>query len=216
MNSKRDFKYSQSIQDKEYPPPTIQGHNSTAIWGLTSFAIVMFSSLFFTGFGVMVTVVSTGVVYLTIMILIVLIDSGALERIVTVALEQRTIMHADRLNQATQRITVEHPIQLPHSESVALPGPSTFVAPIAEPDDSAKREAAAWVLQLYGADGQPDPKKVLMQSDKERPGRVRVAAPSRPAKQYLLDRHIIHDLGNGFRLSLARCPTITAAQNHLV
>lgn len=121
--------------------------------------------------------------------------------------------------QATQRVSLLDPIQLPYAaptQPLALPQGSTFVPAQAEPDDSAKREAAAWVLQLYQANGEPDPKKVLLISDKERPGRVRIAAPSRPAKQYLLDKHIIHDLGNGFRLSLARCPNITAAQNHLV
>lgn len=108
--------------------------------------------------------------------------------------------------------------QIGHREPVqpALPQTSTFVSPHADKDDSAKREAAAWVLQLYGPDGEPDPKKVLMKSDKERPGRVRIAAPSRPAKQWLMDHSILLDLGGtGFRLNLVRCPTITAAQTHL-
>src|SRR5690606_3732017 len=99
------------------------------------------------------------------------------------------------------------PAQLPHAPS--------FVAPHSEPDESATREAAAWLLHLYGKDGTPDPKKVLLSSEKERPGRVRVAGPSRPAKQFLLAKGIIHDLGNGYRLNLVRCPTLMAAQNHL-
>jgi hypothetical protein len=97
-----------------------------------------------------------------------------------------------------------------------VPEGQRFVPAQAEPDDSAKREAAAWLLQLFTQDGTPDPKKILLQSEKERPGRIRIAAPSRPAKQYLMDKSIIHDLGNGFRLNLTRCPTITAAQNLLV
>lgn len=143
--------------------------------------------------------------------------TGGMAQYLTKREEELTTRGRHKMEYA-QRVTVEHPIQLPytdHTPPLALPRASTFVPAQAEPDDSAKREAAAWVLQLYGQNGQPDPKKVLLTSDKERPGRVRIAAPSRPAKQWLLDRHIIHDLGNGFRLSLTRVPTISAAQEQL-
>ena len=73
------------------------------------------------------------------------------------------------------------------------------------------REAASWLAQLYGEDGEPDPKKVLLKSDKERPGRLRIAAPSRPAKEFLLHHSVLLDLGTGFRLNLVRCPTRDSA-----
>jgi hypothetical protein len=114
----------------------------------------------------------------------------------------------------TQRMELVDPVRLQETTATMLPY-SNFVAPLAEPDDSAKREAVAWLMQLYGADGEPDPKKVLLKTDKERPGRVRIAAPSRPAKEYLLERGAIHDLGSGYRLALARCPTRDAAMAFL-
>lgn len=121
--------------------------------------------------------------------------------------------------QAAPNLSVVDPLRLPYeapAQPVALPQSNSFVAPHADRDDSARREAAAWVIQLYGADGEPDPKKVLMRSEKERPGRVRIAAPSRSAKQWLMDYGILLDLGGtGFRLNLVRCPTITAAQKQL-
>lgn len=71
-------------------------------------------------------------------------------------------------------------------------------------------------MHLNGQDGEPDPKKVLLKTDKETPGRIKIAAPSRVAKRYLLERGVLRDMGgNGYCLNLTRCPTITAAQNRL-
>jgi hypothetical protein len=141
--------------------------------------------------------------------------NGSIARIITNGQNQRTV----RIIRQPQRVRVADPIQLPHTQSappLALPGGSTYVPAQAEPDDSAKREAAAWLLQLYDGSGNPDPKKVLMQSNKERPGRIRIGAPSTPAKQYLLDRGVIHELGNGYRLAIARYPTINHVHDQLV
>lgn len=126
-----------------------------------------------------------------------------------VTLRQQTVPH----------IRLADPLQIPDSQPTPPPQLPSFVPPVAEPDDSAKREAVAWVLQLYGANGKPDPKKVLLGTEdkplKERPGRIRIAAPSKPAKQWLLDNYMLHDLGTGYRLNLARYPTIEAARHYL-
>lgn len=107
----------------------------------------------------------------------------------------------------------------PHADPLpppGLPAAKSFVAPSAgEVSEAARREAAAWVLQLYASNGEPDPNKVLLQSGRERPGRIRVGAPGKEAKQLLLSRGVLLDLGNGFRLNLVRCPTIEAARQYL-
>ncbi len=217
MNHNNTRPYGQTVQDYEYPPPPPtpprQSVSNIVTLGLSIVAGVMFLSLFFSGFSVAITVISTTVFYGGILTLLVLIDSGTLTSYLTKRVESHTQIELARLDHATQRITVERSRQLPdYGPSVdgpqaALPAPSNFVAPVADPDDSAKREAAAWIAQLYGEDGEPDPKKVLLKSDKERPGRLRIAAPSRPAKEYLLHRSVLLDLGTGFRLNLVRCPT---------
>lgn len=212
MNSNNSRPYGQDYHDKEYPtptpPPPRQSVSSTVTLGLGIVAAVMFGSLFFQGVNVAVTVISTTLFYGGILSLLVLIDTGYFNKRV----ESRTQIEIARIEYATQQIRVERVPQLtaysqPVDPPLALPQPSNFVAPVADPDDSAKREAAAWIAQLYGEDGEPDPKKVLLKSDKERPGRLRIAAPSRPAKEYLLHRSVLLDLGTGFRLNLVRCPT---------
>lgn len=155
-----------------------------------------------------------GVVYFMLsMTLTLLTLSGALAHIVTNGQQQKTVRQLHQLQYRAQRPPqLADPLQLPYREPLAQPRLSSFVAPVADVDESAKREAGAWLAQLFDANGDPDPKKVLMKSDKERPGRVRVAAPSRPAKQWLMNHGILLDLGGtGFRLNLVRCPTRDAA-----
>lgn len=160
----------------------------------------------------------SGIVYFSMSTSLTLLTlSGSLSQMVTNHQQQVTMrrLHQLQFHAQPSRLRVVEGLQSPYTESMQLAENTRFVAPH-DADEGARREAAAWILQLYGADGQPDPKKVLMQSDKERPGRVRIAAPSRPAKQYLMDKHILLDLGTGFRLNVVRCPTIEAAQDHLV
>lgn len=151
--------------------------------------------------------------------------SGSLTSMVTNGQNQRTtrrlhqLQHGARIQQLERVGATDYP-RLPYTnpvqETMQLPENTRFVPPHAEVDEGIHREALLWLASLYSADGTPDPKKVLMQSDKERPGRVRIAAPSRPAKQYLLDKHILLDLGGtGFRLNLIRVPTIELAQQQL-
>jgi hypothetical protein len=162
-----------------------------------------------------VAILSGVVFFLLFGSLVILTLSGTLKDVITNGQNNRTQRMMLRLqyDHATQpAITLVEPPRLAQTPPAQLTYASTFVSPV---DDSAEREAAAWLLQLYGSDGQPDPKKVLLQSDKERPGRIRVAAPSRPAKELLLTKHILLDLGNGYRLNLVRCPTIHDAHANL-
>lgn len=148
--------------------------------------------------------------------LVILTLSGTLKEVWMNGQNNRTQRQLHRLQYNLTNapaMTLVEPPRLPlHSPPAQPQLSSTFVAPV---DDGAQREAAAWLLQLYQADGTPDPKKVLLASDKERPGRIRIAGPSRAAKELLLARHIIHDLGNGYRLALSRCPTIHDAHAQL-
>lgn len=156
----------------------------------------------------------SGVGYFTLSTSLTLLTlSGALAQIVTNGQEQKTLRQLHQLQHRAQpRVRLADPLPIGYTEPQQAPRLSNFVAPVADVDESAKREAYAWLIQLYQADGQPDPKKVLLSSEKERPGRIRIAAPSRPAKQYLLDRSILHDLGSGYRLHLGRCPNVNAAR----
>lgn len=220
-------RYEQVVPDHhehEYPTssplPPRQGNGGVVTLGSSIVAAIMFLSLFFSGINVAITVVSTVTFFGSIIVLTLLIDSGTLAYWLGKRAEEGTKREHLRLAYAHEqpRITVvdtQPPYTPPVEPLPALPKPSTFVPAVAEPDDSARREALAWLSQLYGGDGEPDPKKVLMQSDKERPGRIRIAAPSKPAKEFLLSLHVIHDLGNGYRLNLGRCPTLIAAQEHI-
>jgi hypothetical protein len=118
------------------------------------------------------------------------------------------------LRQAPQ-VSLADPLPMVSAPPAQLPTGTRFVPAIAPADQSVEREAVAWVLQLYGRDGEPDPAKVLTKTDNEKPGRVRIAGPSKAAKQWLVDRRILHSLGNGYRLNLTRCPNIDAAKQYL-
>jgi len=179
--------------------------------------IVLISGIYFDNKSATMAVVA-GVLYFAFSTgLTLLALSRTLTDVITNRQEQITVRELQRLQYYAQQAVqvVDHaqpPRRLSAAPPLALP---SFVPPYAELDDGARREAAAWVLQLYAADGQPDPKKVLLNTDRERPGRVRVASPSRAAKEYLVASGVLHDLGNGYRLALSRYPTIVAARDHL-
>jgi hypothetical protein len=186
-----------------------------AIWADVGVTIVVMGAMYFDYRSATVAVLSGVTFFLFFGSLVILTLSGTLKEVITNGQNNRTQRMMLRLqyDHATQpAITLVEPPRLAQTPPAQLTYASTFVSPV---DDSAEREAAAWLLQLYGSDGQPDPKKVLLQSDKERPGRIRVAAPSRPAKELLLTKHILLDLGTGYRLNLVRAPTIHEAHANL-
>jgi len=227
LNHNDSFPYRQNYDPTIPPPPPPtpprQSVSNTVTLGLGIVAAVMFGSLFFQGVNVAVTVISTTLFYGGILSLLVLIDTGYFNKRV----ESRTQIEIARIEYATQQIRVERAPQLtaysqPVDPPLALPQPSSFVAPVADADDGVKREAMSWVIQLYGEDGKPDPKKVLLDDEenpgklKERPGRLKIKAPSRPTKEYLVQHRVLLDIGGtGYRLNLGRCPNRIAAQEYL-
>ena len=220
MNHNDSFPYRQNYDPTippPPPPPPRQSVSNTVTLGLGIVAAVMFMSLFFKGFNVAITVVATTIFYGGILSLLVLIDTGYFNK----REEEHTKRVQIRMAYAP-RVQVVPPPALPdyspsvESPPLALPQVPSFVAPFADADDSVKREAMSWVIQLYGEDGEPDPKKVLLSSEKEKPGRIRVAAPSRPTKEYLVQHRVLLNLGGtGYRLNLGRCPNRIAAQEYL-
>jgi hypothetical protein len=144
--------------------------------------------------------------------LALLILSGTLGATVVSRQEQVTVRRLHQLQYQAQQIELPvvrraDPLQQDRNPMPQLGAPS-FVSPYAPVDQSARREAIAFGLQLYGADGWLDPRKVVLNTDKEPPGRLRVAAPRGEARQWLLDRDALIDLGNGFQWGIADYPTI--------
>ena len=154
---------------------------------------------------------------------VVTVLSGALPAIIINGQNQKTLLKRDELPyKYNPTWKVVEPLQIPATlpteglqTPIALPTTRNFVPAQTEADDGARREAVAFILQLYNKEGNPDPAKVLMATDNEKPGRLRIKAPSRPAKEYLLRKHILLDLGTGYRLNLARCRTIEDARREL-
>lgn len=225
MKSNKFREFGQTVQDRDAPvvqPVFVtEGSGAIVVIAITLFSVVVMYVTSRNSESAWSSIWGTVIFFSLALPTGLMAANGTFAAMFRTWQEQRTIIilnHPGASQRAQNTLGVVSPPQLPYSppvDPVALPASPNFVSPHAEPDDSAKREAAAWLLQLYGPDGHPDPKKVLLKSDKERPGRVRIAAPSRPAKEYLIDRRIIHDLGNGYRLNLTRCSTITAAQNNL-
>jgi hypothetical protein len=88
----------------------------------------------------------------------------------------------------------------------------SFVAPFADAQ-SAASEALAWASSLYGSDGQPDRRKVVVEGDNRGWLRVRMlgsarGAGSAEAAQWLHSRRIIMRAQGGFVLNVSRFPTV--------
>lgn len=231
------FNYSSAPTDTysagSAPPATAIVYATGTVGGIVTvanslLAVIIVVALARNEFSALAAIIVGGVYYGVTTLAALFILSGSLTAIVTSHQEQITLRQYHRLQYRAQNLDIVHPLQLPNSQDTdpvrpqtpptGLPLTHAYVAPSAPSsdfDEAARREAIAWVIQLYGTDGEPDPKKVLLETDKERPGRIRITAPSREAKRFLLERSIIHDLGNGYRLSLVKCPTISAAQDHL-
>lgn len=114
-----------------------------------------------------------------------LIDSEQLVEIVRILADARTQRQRDKLT---------YTVHKPHVDLLPEPRrPATLVAPsyVAPVDDSTRREAMAWLVQLYDDRGQPDSRKVLLSTAKERPGRIRIKAPSDQATEYLVQRGVL-------------------------
>jgi hypothetical protein len=173
--------------------------------------IVVMGAMYFDYRSATVAVLSGVTFFLFFGSLVILTLSGTLKEVITNGQNNRTQRMMLRLqyDHATQpAIKLADPLPLPYTPPAQLTYASTFVSPV---DDSAEREAAAWLLALYTEQGDPHPRKVNLSDKKERPGRVWAKSPSEAALQVLTQRGVVHNLGNGIRLSLTRCPTVTDA-----
>jgi hypothetical protein len=87
----------------------------------------------------------------------------------------------------------------------------SFVPPYQDPH-RASTEALAWVRTLYGSDGFPDRRKVVVEGDNYGWLKVKMLGSnrgdgSRDALQWLLDRRVVMRAQGGFVVNLSRYPT---------
>lgn len=225
MQYTRSRKYQQTLGASEYPSPspiyiTSGGGAIVVIANLALAGVIIWATWrdeSAAALGIVGAVISFGVLTpVGLMALnggIVECWRALLDHLTTRAMLRQPAAH----NAPLWRVLDDDPMQTPHAlPTPDLPVPTTsFVAPNAPGDEGTERAAIAWVAQLYGADGMPDPAKVLMASDREEPGRVRIAAPSRAAKEWLVERRILRKIDHGYRLNLARCPNAQAASAYL-
>lgn len=165
-------------------------------------------------------VITTGLYYASTTSLFLLITSGALTEIVRTHSDARTQRELHRLQLTLYSPPApslpEPPDEKPALAPPGLPQTPSFVPP-ATVDDGARRAAGMWLLNLYGPDGQLDPKKVLLATTKERPGRIRIKTPAQPAIDYLVQRRILRPLEkdgqpNGYALNMRYALLAEAAQ----
>lgn len=152
---------------------------------------------------------------------VITILSGALPDIWINAQNQKTLQKRDQLQYGHQvGIKVYKPPQIAATPATdddmhMLEATGNFVPAVAEVEDTVRREAVAWVLQLYGPDGLPNPKKVVTNSKNETPGRLWAKNPSEPAINFLTEKGVAHSIGNGMRLNITRYPTIEHVKEKL-
>lgn len=131
----------------------------------------------------------------------------------------RTIAKIDQETQLTLHppAHIIPPTALPPVDGLQLPA-RNFVPPV---DDSGYREGLAYVAQLYGSDGLPDPKKIVVGAqDSRQEGRLRIANPSKDTLEWLVSRGVIRPILrggsiNGYRLNTEFCPTLSEAHTAL-
>lgn len=177
----------------------------------TLFAIVIITALIRNQTSAATAIVAGGIYYAATTHTALLILSGALTTIAQTRAEQRTQRRLYELQYTVRRLPADGLPALPDDAPQLNPPPNlpqldTYV-PARQQDDSVRRTAVAWLLQLFDQDGHLNPKKVILNTKKERPGRINVALPSDKAKQYLLDARIIYPMPHGYRYNL-RYPTV--------
>lgn len=187
--------YTRIAAASEYPEPRLVNTGSSGgLGGVVTIAnllmaVVMAIALVRAQMSAIAVVITTGLYYASTTSLFLLITSGALTEIVRTRSDARTQRELHRL-QFTAYSPPAPP--LPAPEAPALPAAPNFVAPY--PDDSTRREALAWLMQLYDEQGRPDPKKVLQGGSNHR---IRIKMPSKPATEYLVQRRILKPLMKG-------------------
>lgn len=149
-----------------------------------------------------------------------IILTDTLKEIAIAAIQHKTALGlADRQQPAPRIIDVTPTRALPEggprTPRALLPDNRNFVPPRSEQEEEVRSQAAAWVRNLYGADGQPDPKKVNLAKDSRKQGTVWVKWPDEQARHYLANQGIILDYGNSIALRLPHYATLDALEEKL-
>lgn len=184
------------------------GGYTSVIVANTLVAAIIIVALLVNGTSAIVAVITSGIYYALVTTSSLLILSGTVTTLFVSRQEQITARRTVELQWSVERprYRIADPLHTPDDPAPQLPG--TFVPAVKPVDTSARREASAWAMQLYGADGLPDGKKIVLDTTKERPGRLKIAAPKGDARIWLMDRHFLEDLRNGYRVRLEEYPTV--------
>lgn len=218
-------KYNEEPLSPQAAPQTASVYRSIN-WMSVAVGIILSIGMAFDNHSVTTSVLSGVSFYGVIAAMLILWQPGALPYVLVSTLTSWFREVTER-----RRDEMQYKIHVSQAPQVSLVDPrqggsvpsalmenSRFVPAIAPGDQSVEREAVAWVLQLYGKDGEPDPAKVLTEENtdkKDQVGRIRIGAPSKVAKQWLLDRRILFNMGTAYRLNLTRCPNIDMARQYL-
>lgn len=175
------------------------------------FAVVMVTALARNEFSAVAAIVTGGIYYGITTLFALLVLSGSLAQIVTNRQEQVTLRKYHALQYSVERPTAladnADPLQLsgtPPAER--LPGPFGGTTYVAAEDATTARDAMLWAVSLYDGNGQPDPAKVNIKTDRERPGRLRVAAPANHLRVWLEGKKVLESVPYGVRLRIERYP----------
>lgn len=174
------------------------------------FAVVIIAALWRGDTGVVAAIVTGGLYYGVTTMFALLVLSGSLSQIVVNRQEQITLRQYHQL-----QVSVVQPAALPGADPLhipgtpaadRLPGPLGGVTYVAAEDMTTARDAALWAVSLYDGNGQPDPAKVNIKTDRERPGRLRVAAPANHLRVWLEGKKVLESVPYGVRLRIERYP----------
>jgi hypothetical protein len=143
-----------------------------------------------------------------------LILSGSLSAIVISRQHQLTTRRLHAL-QYREQPAIEI-LPAPHSPAQLATQPSemNWVPAVANPHDTQRRDAIAWLLLLYQEDGRPDPSKVNLKAG-EKQGSIWAKWPPPEAIDYLTSKGAIIHNGNSLTLNLTRFPTRQALTERL-
>jgi len=170
------------------------------------FAAVMITIMIRGEWGAAIAIIVSGLYYGVTTLAALLILSGALTQMVTSHQEQQTRRLQITVLPYTQLPAAEG-LQLPSAPAAEqLPGPLGGVTYVAAEDLTTRRNAALWAVTLYGSDGLPNPKMVHLDAKRERPGRLRIAAPAKREREWLENKKVLESIPHGVRLRVERYP----------
>jgi hypothetical protein len=202
-------------------------YETTGLGGIVAFLSALFAAVIIVAllqaeWSAVVAIVSGGLYFGLITMGALLVLSGTLAQVLVNRQEQITLR---RYHELQYKIMVERPtalpdtvdpLQLPSTPSAEqLPGPLGGTTFVPAEDMTTARDAMLWAVSLYGSDGSPDPSKVHLTSDKERPGRLRVKAPAANMRAWLTSKKVLEDVSGGVRLRIERYPDVQTLRSVL-